>query len=58
MDKVKTAAKIFLALFAVCAAVLVFVHRRVIWKAVKGEPVGECPRKHGKHCFHRKKAKQ
>lgn len=55
VKNLKTALTVLLAVFAVFAAVMVFVHRKVIWKAVKGEPVGECPRKHAKHCFRKKK---
>ena len=56
MKNFKTALKILLALVLACAAVFAFLHRRVIWKAVKGEDVGECPHWHAKFCK-RKKAK-
>ena len=57
MKNVKTALKVLLAVIAVLAAVMVFIHRKVIWKAVKGEDIGECPHKHSKFCFGKRKKK-
>ena len=56
MKNLKTVLKIVAALVLVCTAVFAFLHRRVIWSAIKGEPLGECPYWPPKKWFKKKKA--